>query len=660
MVGCKNIDLIDLDTIDVSNLNRQFLFRPEHVGQSKALIAAKAAETFNPDIKVTAFHDNIKSARFNTSYFSKFDVVLNALDNLDARRHVNRLCLAAKVPLFDAGTTGYLGQVMPIVKGLTACYECFPKPSPKVYPICTIRSTPDKPVHCIVWAKECFKLLFARPSDSMLFEDESATNDKSEYMHLITFPTDKSLESLLAFGRELSVGLFHKETQKKIDMDVYKTAAKMPVPISTTQIDEAVTSAREIINNNPSNWKQLRYETADGRWEQKVPSVVDALVDFILCLVEVATNDDTVSLIGQLSFDKDDFWAMRFVSACANIRSAIFSIPILSFHDGKGIAGNIIPAIATTNAIVSGAQVALALKCLAHFTKEALYALPDRMIDPDSAQAVTDQVRKVFPHTYCVRHPNRRGYFLQPSVPDRPVSSCYVCGSSQMTLMVDTTAFTLKDFVTKVLKGKLGFNEPAISQGSNILYEEGDGADEDLADNLPLTLATCPGGGIHDGTLLEISDFTQQLELTVVITHRSNAEFDAMIDAHNEKNKNNPNAAPLPVAIDMFILEGEQAAAARKDAEAPTASTDDVKATSPSTTAAQVQVEEDDDVIMIVDEAQFEAEKKAQQQQQQQQPLTGKKRGREDEDGHQSNGSTTVIDVDGDDVDAVSKRARAT
>lgn len=44
-------------------------------------------------------------------------------------------------------------QVTPIVKGVTTCYECFPKAAQKVYPICTIRSTPDKPVHCIVWAK---------------------------------------------------------------------------------------------------------------------------------------------------------------------------------------------------------------------------------------------------------------------------------------------------------------------------------------------------------------------------------------------------------------------------------------------------------------------------------------------------------------------------
>jgi ubiquitin-like 1-activating enzyme E1 B len=131
-IGVDHVELVDLDTIDVSNLNRQFLFRPEHVGKPKALVAGiflivlfsfnskrnllyalkgDMASKFNNDMHVFPHYDNIKSSTFSIEFVATFSIVLNALDNVDARRHVNRLCLAAQVPLIDSGTTGYLGQV---------------------------------------------------------------------------------------------------------------------------------------------------------------------------------------------------------------------------------------------------------------------------------------------------------------------------------------------------------------------------------------------------------------------------------------------------------------------------------------------------------------------------------------------------------------------
>ena len=77
---------------------------------SKSEVAGKAVTQFNPDIKINAHHGNIKEPKFGISYFSQFTIVLNALDNIDARKHVNRLCLATNKPLIDAGTTGYLGK----------------------------------------------------------------------------------------------------------------------------------------------------------------------------------------------------------------------------------------------------------------------------------------------------------------------------------------------------------------------------------------------------------------------------------------------------------------------------------------------------------------------------------------------------------------------
>ncbi|MED6138099.1 SUMO-activating enzyme subunit 2 [Stylosanthes scabra] len=167
--GFRDIHIIDMDTIEVSNLNRQFLFRQSHVGQSKAKVARDAVLKFRPHINIKPYHANVKDPEFNVDFFKQFNVVLNGLDNLDARRHVNRLCLAADVPLVESGTTGFLGQVTVHVKGKTECYECQPKPAPKTYPVCTITSTPSKFVHCIVWAKD---LLFAK-----LFGDKNQDND---------------------------------------------------------------------------------------------------------------------------------------------------------------------------------------------------------------------------------------------------------------------------------------------------------------------------------------------------------------------------------------------------------------------------------------------------------------------------------------------------
>ncbi|GAA0160121.1 ubiquitin-protein ligase [Lithospermum erythrorhizon] len=142
LTGFQNIHIIDMDTIEVSNLNRQFLFRQSHVGNSKAKVAREAVLKFRPDINITAYHANVKDPDFNVEFFKQFNVVMNGLDNLDARRHVNRLCLAAGVPLVESGTTGFLGQVTVQVKGKTECYECQPKPAPKTYPVCTITTLP--------------------------------------------------------------------------------------------------------------------------------------------------------------------------------------------------------------------------------------------------------------------------------------------------------------------------------------------------------------------------------------------------------------------------------------------------------------------------------------------------------------------------------------
>lgn len=102
---------IDLDTIEVSNLNRQFYFRNEHVGQSKALVAARIVMQQNPKLKIIAHHKNVMDPQFTLKYFSSFKAVILALDNEDARSYVNKVCMLTDRLVLEAGTSGFLGQV---------------------------------------------------------------------------------------------------------------------------------------------------------------------------------------------------------------------------------------------------------------------------------------------------------------------------------------------------------------------------------------------------------------------------------------------------------------------------------------------------------------------------------------------------------------------
>ena len=203
LMGFESIDVIDLDTIDVSNLNRQFLFNRQHVGKSKAETAVKVAvENFahNSSVDVKPIHNSIQSSEFDKDFYKSHTLVINALDNRAARSYVNRMCLTADVPLIESGSEGYMGQVFLIKKGITQCYECRgPMSDSPSYASCTLRNTPSLPIHCILWAKHLFAQLFGEVdadndvspdmSDPELIQNgetaEQSNENKTNGLHLL-------------------------------------------------------------------------------------------------------------------------------------------------------------------------------------------------------------------------------------------------------------------------------------------------------------------------------------------------------------------------------------------------------------------------------------------------------------------------------------------
>jgi ubiquitin-like 1-activating enzyme E1 B len=261
LTGFGEIHVVDLDTIDLSNLNRQFLFGHEHIKKSKALVAKETASAFNPKVKIEAHHGNIKDSEFNIEWFRGFALIFNALDNLEARRHVNKMCLLAERPLIESGTTGFNGQVQVIKKSQTECYDCTPKEVPKSFPVCTIRSTPSQPIHCIVWAKS---YLFAEVFGTSEFDedkfDHSSDADNAEEIKKLEEEAQalKKIRNSVGtsdFPRLIFEKVFTQDIERLRSMEDMWKSRKAPAPLSFEDLSLAAKEMDgSVAQNGQKTW----------------------------------------------------------------------------------------------------------------------------------------------------------------------------------------------------------------------------------------------------------------------------------------------------------------------------------------------------------------------------------------------------------------------
>ncbi|KPJ02113.1 SUMO-activating enzyme subunit 2 [Papilio xuthus] len=484
LTGFPQIEIIDLDTIDVSNLNRQFLFHKEHVGKSKAQVAKDSALSFNPNVNIVAHHDSVISNDYGVSYFKQFNIVMNALDNRVARNHVNRMCLAANVPLIETGTAGYAGQVELIKKGLTQCYECQPKAPQKTFPGCTIRNTPSEPIHCIVWAKHLFNQLFGEedPDQDVSPDTEdpeaAGTAGKTALSSQQTESGNIERKSTRTWAAEtnynpekLFTKLFGDDIKYLLSMENLWKKRRPPTPLSW--------------DNLPGKGDAPKQHS--GLPDQRVWSVNECAEVFAASCQALQTELKGRPEGDHLVWDKDDKSAMDFVTACANIRAYIFSIPLKSRFEVKSMAGNIIPAIATANAIVAGLAVL-------------------------RAQGILKGEIESCTSVYLRPKVNHRGQLF---VPERtltaPNPKCYVCAPKpEVALVCNLKHLTLKD-LTAAFKDGLNMQAPdATVEGKGLVVLSSEPGETDH--NNQKTLEEI---GLNDGCALLVDDFLQNYEVRV-------------------------------------------------------------------------------------------------------------------------------------------------
>lgn len=159
------LTITDDDVIEKSNLSRQFLFRDWNIGQAKSTVAASAAASINPRLNIEALQNRVGPETenvFHDAFWENLSIVINALDNVNARLYVDQRCLYFQKPLLESGTLGAKCNTQMVIPHLTENYGASRDPPEKQAPMCTVHSFPHNIDHCLTWARSEFEGLLEK------------------------------------------------------------------------------------------------------------------------------------------------------------------------------------------------------------------------------------------------------------------------------------------------------------------------------------------------------------------------------------------------------------------------------------------------------------------------------------------------------------------
>eukprot|EP00745_Piridium_sociabile_P002611 TRINITY_DN115840_c0_g1_i1.p1 TRINITY_DN115840_c0_g1~~TRINITY_DN115840_c0_g1_i1.p1 ORF type:complete len:460 (-),score=43.00 TRINITY_DN115840_c0_g1_i1:66-1445(-) len=322
-----------------------------------------------------------------------------------------------------------MGQVRVTKGGDCECYACVKQQPQQSFPVCTIRSTPSKPEHCIQWAKYIYSLLFCDPQ-------KTSDNPMSDLRESLCFDGKND------DAREFSIRVFRRLFEDDVN--------------TTEMIKHAELQGRDrpraIVWNN-----EMQGSTEID--EQSVWSLEKCASFFVNTVTRIVLEQSVT--VGQMEFCKDDPLAVDFMTAASNLRMHIFYIPLKSRWDIESIAGRIIPAVATTNAIVAGLQTA------------QIYHVLENTMRPNGQSESTNTLlySKCRNNWLQLYDKNNRRAIMGEKLSKRR-ESCSACASLPACISVSSLKqWKIADFVHTVLQDALGVREPTLSLGGQVIWE---------------------------------------------------------------------------------------------------------------------------------------------------------------------------------------------
>lgn len=371
-----HLTMVDLDTVEVSNLSRQYIFTAEDVGKAKVAACARFMARVRPDVEVVSLVRDVTSDFFTVGFIGQFDYVLNALDNLAARKAVSNLVFVHNliqrqkpqdaqkyVTLIDIGTEGLGGSVSFHRNTEKAFVCCRTQTKAEPIPVCTLRSKPTQFKHCVAFARYLLERVFG-----------GAGNELTDFAPLRE--CEDGVEAQIAHD------------WKKIDGDA-------------SIIDAAVQNAQRAQDHQKMSLEDANYSQEN-----------------------VLTRDECVSIFAQYYFqalhnsalqrwDKDNATQRLFVCAVATVRAAKFNIQPQSPFEAAALADRIVPAISFSNGLVGSLAVRLMQgkpeEDIMYLTGQGKYTLLKDKVGGKSSSCDFCTKRFLFVHTgllasYCLEN----------------------------------------------------------------------------------------------------------------------------------------------------------------------------------------------------------------------------------------------------------------
>ena len=405
-ISCENgkITITDNDNIALSNLNRQFLFHRNDIkgNNSKSFIAKREALKINKKMNIKDYqllvNDNTRDI-FNDEFIENQNILISAVDNLSARKFIDNLCTFYNKIFIDSGTEGTKANCDIYYPNKSICLNDLNFNIKKQIPMCTLKDFPTKIEHCIEYAKIIFTELFYQyiKDIKLIIEDINLfnnilkeINDLNQlfliieiYKNLLYIIQNPSQYLIIKFAIFIFIYYFDYNInklllEKKIEL-LNNKIIKKPSPLKINLKDVNTSLYFESFYNIICTIINYNYKLKEDQLKiiiekEKIiikenynkKELIDNFKEDFLNKIEKNMNNikEKIKLINPIIFEKDNDnnYHINFILSFSNLRANNYNINNCNFLKAKEISGNIIPAIASTTATITG------LSCLQIYT----------------------------------------------------------------------------------------------------------------------------------------------------------------------------------------------------------------------------------------------------------------------------------------------------